>query len=87
VRVWDVETGREIGRIEMLPNGESASFFGPDLTLSYASPGAWRWLGWLAPDPVTGVITRYPAETFGPLPGPDANGGFRGKQLPTLTRF
>jgi len=77
VRVWDVETGREIGRIKMLPAGEVAVFFGPDLALSYASSGAWRWLGWLAPDPETGVITRYPAEIFGPLPGPDANGGFR----------
>ncbi|HEV7667869.1 MAG TPA: pentapeptide repeat-containing protein [Thermoanaerobaculia bacterium] len=77
IRLWDVRSGRESARIELLPDGEFASFFGPDLALSYASPGAWRWLGWLAPDPETGVITRYPAEIFGPLPGPDEKGGYR----------
>jgi len=29
---------------------------------------AWRWLGWLAHDPVSGRLERYPAETLGPLP-------------------
>jgi hypothetical protein len=32
------------------------------------SAGAWRWLGWLAPAPSDGELTRYPAETFGALP-------------------
>ena len=77
VRAWEVATGQETGRIQFLPGAEFAVFFGPGLELSYASPGAWRWLGWLAPDPVTGVMTRYPAEIFGPLPGPDEKGGFR----------
>lgn len=69
IRLWDVESGWEMGRLEMLPGGEVASFLGPDYALSHASSGAWRWLGWLAPDPLTGEIIRYPAEVFGPLPG------------------
>jgi WD40 repeat protein len=32
------------------------------------SAGAWRWLGWIAPAPGSGELTRYPAEIFGPLP-------------------
>ena len=77
VRLWDAESGREAGRIHLLPGDDHARFFGPNLALNYATPGAWRWLGWMAPDPETGAITRYPAEIFGPLPGPDEKGGFR----------
>jgi hypothetical protein len=32
---------------------------------------AWRDLAWLVPD-ATGALIRYPAETFGPLPGTTA---------------
>lgn len=36
----------------------------------YRSADTWRWVGWLAPSPFTSRVTRYPAETVGPLPVP-----------------
>lgn len=50
---------------ETTPNASEASDLSP------------RFAGWLASDPETGAITRYPAEIFGPLPGPDEKGGVR----------
>jgi uncharacterized protein YjbI with pentapeptide repeats len=34
----------------------------------FASPEAWRFVGWRAPEPVTGELRLFPAEFFGPLP-------------------
>ena len=36
-------------------------------------PEMWRDLGWLAPSPQTGRLTRYPAEVFGPIAGIGGN--------------
>jgi hypothetical protein len=66
-QIWDTTTGETAGyRFEQLPEGEVVTWEVPSGTLHRASPGAWRWLGWvLAAD---GVLQRLPAETFGPLP-------------------
>ena len=66
VRVWDLADGQELLAVHTLGSGEYASLAGGRVTA--CSAGAWRWLGWLAPSPVTGALTRYPAEMFGPLP-------------------
>ena len=66
VRLWDAATGEQLLAISTFGDGEHAALLGGDLVA--CSPGAWRWLGWLAPSPVTGTLTRYPAEVFGPLP-------------------
>ena len=65
-RIWDTATGKSLAVLHLLPGGESA--FLDAHRVVRCSPGAWRWLGWLAPSPWTGRVTRYPAETFGPLP-------------------
>jgi WD40 repeat protein len=76
LRLWDVATGRETGfRIHHLPDGAWA-VFDPDTGGLLRTGGeAWRWLGWLAVAPGTGELTRYPAESFGALPGPSATRG------------
>jgi WD40 repeat protein len=66
VRIWDAATGDELLAIHGFAPNERAVFTNGALTS--CTPGAWRWLGWLAPAPETGRLTRYPAETFGPLP-------------------
>jgi WD40 repeat protein len=66
VRLWDAATGDELLVIHTFDDNERAVFTKGALTS--CTPGAWRWLGWLAPDPTTGHLTRYPAEIFGPLP-------------------
>jgi hypothetical protein len=69
VRLWDAATGEAVAwRAEMLPEGEYAVLRADGSGAIAVSPGAWRWLGWLAKDPATGALTRYPAEIFGPLP-------------------
>lgn len=71
VRLWDIATSRERGpRLHHPPRHRTAALAPDGSAILHASPGAWRWLGWLAPNPATGEITRLPAETFGPLPGP-----------------
>lgn len=68
LRIWDVETGAEIGfRIHLLGDGEFAVLAPDGSRAIQVSREAWRDLGWLVPD-ATGALTRYPAETFGPLP-------------------
>jgi hypothetical protein len=52
--------------MEQLPEGEVAVWSVPEHELLGASPGAWRWLGWLVP--VDGAMQRLPAETYGDLP-------------------
>jgi WD40 repeat protein len=75
-RVWDAATGEQIGfEAEHLPNGEVAVWSAPDHHLLGASPGAWRWLGWLVS--VDGALTRLPAETFRALPPLSAPGSSR----------
>lgn len=73
VRLWDAASGEAIGfRIEFLGNGAWATLaVGEDRVIQVGSE-AWRWLGWLVPDP-DGKLTRYPAEIFGPLPESDVS--------------
>ncbi|HCK80326.1 MAG TPA: hypothetical protein DIC59_02520, partial [Candidatus Competibacteraceae bacterium] len=71
LRLWDVASGQELGfRCYHFDGGENATLSTDGSAVRYASPEAWRWLGWLAADPASGEITRYPAETFGPIPLP-----------------
>ncbi|MER2527717.1 MAG: pentapeptide repeat-containing protein, partial [Candidatus Competibacter denitrificans] len=71
LRLWDVASGQELGfRCYHLNGGENATLSADGSAIYYASPEAWCWLGWLAADPASGEITRYPAETFGPIPLP-----------------
>ena len=69
LRVWDAVTGAPLLTIARLPDNNEAVFDESPRRLRRATPGAWRWLGWLARDPATGFLERYPAESFGPLPG------------------
>ena len=67
VRVWDSATGDQIGtRIEYLPEGELALWNAETGALQGATSGAWYWLGWSVV--IEGILTRLPAETYGPLP-------------------
>ena len=69
LRLWDANTGEQIGyRFIHLPEGETATISADESEIIYASDGAWRWLGWLIPNPDTGALERYPAEVFGELP-------------------
>jgi WD40 repeat protein len=56
VRVWDATGGDELLVLHALDGGEHAALAGGRVTS--CSAGAWRWLGWLAPSPVTGALTR-----------------------------
>jgi WD40 repeat protein len=69
LRVWDARSGAPLLTIARFNDGEEAVLDENPRRLRRASPGAWRWLGWLARDPVTGLLDRFPAESFGPLPG------------------
>ncbi len=71
LRLWDAQSGREIGyRLYHLGDREAATLAPNGSAILWATPGAWRWLGWIAPDRETGALTRYPAEIYGPLPAP-----------------
>jgi WD40 repeat protein len=66
-RVWDAATGQQTGwELQHLPDGELSVWSVPDRRLLGATPGAWRWLGYVAT--VDGVRVVLPAETPGPLP-------------------
>ncbi len=66
LRLWDAATLAPIGFIlHTFKNGAYASL-APDGSRIFAAGGdAWRYLGWHR----VGHIERFPAETFGPLPG------------------
>jgi WD40 repeat protein len=67
VHRWDLSSGRLLPLIRHLPEGELV-LISEDGSIAGATANAWRWIGWAAPDPRTGELTRYPAEIFGPLP-------------------
>ena len=68
VRFWDTASWRETGfRVHLFWDGAFASRDPAGNRVIQVSGDAWRYLGWIAADPVHGLI-RYPAETFGPLP-------------------
>lgn len=69
LRVWDAETGACL-RVHALPApGEAATWDPVTNRILWASPGAWRHLGWRYRDPEAGRVRILPAEHFGPLPG------------------
>ncbi|MDS4059697.1 MAG: hypothetical protein RKP73_14175, partial [Candidatus Contendobacter sp.] len=81
VRVWDADGGQERAfRCHHFGGGECATLNTDGSAIHYASPEAWRWLGWLAADPASGEITRYPAETFGPIPVPRSHAQPKGNR-------
>jgi WD40 repeat protein len=68
LRLWDSGTGRQVDfRIHQFSSGAFASVGLAGNRIIQTAGDAWRWIGWLSPDTVHGVI-RYPAEAFGPLP-------------------
>jgi WD40 repeat protein len=68
LRLWDVLSRQETGcRWDFLRDGSWASLNLRENKIIQVSGDTWRWLGWLARDPA-GVVSRYPAEVFGPLP-------------------
>jgi hypothetical protein len=52
-----------------LPNQESAALDLANNRVVWASPGAWRYLGWQFYDEDAKRLRVLPAEHFGPLPG------------------
>ncbi|MCG6861590.1 MAG: hypothetical protein LJE70_10000 [Chromatiaceae bacterium] len=71
LRLWDPDSGEALAIIQVFRNGEHAVLEPDGAGFRSASPGAWRWLGWLVEDPQTGRTERLPAETYGPIPGMD----------------
>jgi WD40 repeat protein len=73
LRTWDATT--YVGIAPQIyqfstPAGESTwcSVDHPGNRILACGAEAWRSLGWVVPDPVTGLPEMLPAETFGPLP-------------------
>jgi hypothetical protein len=67
--VWNLELGGQQPElaIRRLP-GQNFAVLSPDRNqILTATDDAWRWLGWIGPHPITGEVTRLPAETFGPV--------------------
>ncbi|MGI8426510.1 MAG: WD40 repeat domain-containing protein [Actinomycetota bacterium] len=69
LRIWDV-TGDGEERIRIQSFGEEgwAGLDPANNRILWTQGEAWHRLGWLALDPERGVLERYPAEVFGPLP-------------------
>jgi WD40 repeat protein len=68
LRVWDVATRRLLTTMGLFDSSDSAALDGNSRRILWASPGAWRHLGWRVYDPNAGRIRILPAEYFGPLP-------------------
>ncbi|MGH2731918.1 MAG: WD40 repeat domain-containing protein, partial [Actinomycetota bacterium] len=68
VRIWDLQIRKSALTFQHFTGG-AWCIFTEDGAPALCHRDTWRWLRWFAPDPVTGVRTRYPAEYFGPLPG------------------
>ncbi len=69
LKVWDARTGRLRLTLTHLPNRESAALDLANNRVVWASPGAWRYLGWQFYDEDAKRLRVLPAEHFGPLPG------------------
>lgn len=68
LRFRDAETGKPIGPvIHHFKDGFAVLDPAANRIVQTGGDG-WRHVGWQAPDPITGQVTRYPAEIFGPLP-------------------
>jgi WD40 repeat protein len=73
VRIWHAATGRELPfRSYHLtpPRGEPtwATLDHHVNRIVACGENAWRSLGWIVPDPDTGIPMMLPAEAYGPLP-------------------
>jgi uncharacterized protein YjbI with pentapeptide repeats len=68
VTVRDGATGACLWSGFHFPDAQSAALDLVHNRILSASPEAWRFLGWRAPDPATGHSRLLPAEFFGPLP-------------------
>jgi WD40 repeat protein len=68
LRLWDAHTGALLSTSSIWSSGEAATIDHRTRRISWASPGAWRHLGWRVHDPQAGRIRILPAEFFGPLP-------------------
>jgi WD40 repeat protein len=79
LRIWDSATGIELApriyQLETPHDGSTWCAFDPQNNRILACGAeAWRFLGWVVPDAVTGWPEMLPAETFGPLPVVEAGG-------------
>jgi WD40 repeat protein/uncharacterized protein YjbI with pentapeptide repeats len=85
LKFWDPKTGACIRTIHILPENQWVEISETDSTRSgadgrsiqFASPEAWRWLGWLVHDRPEAIPRRVSIESFGPIPG---------LEVPTATR-
>ena len=69
VRIWDADSGECLEILAQFSDGEAAALDPRANRFLWASPGAWRHLGWRMFDPAAGRVRILPAEIFGPLPG------------------
>jgi hypothetical protein len=67
ISAFDLDVS-ELLRIQSLPDKQFAVISPREKRVVGATDVAWRWIGWIASDPKTGELTRFPAEVFGPLP-------------------
>ena len=76
VRVWDGETGVELlAFYSWAAPGNWASIDRVGNRVLACGPEAWRHLGWVRPEPGTGLPEWLPAESLGPLPVVERNRG------------
>ena len=68
LRLWDSDSGRCLAIYYLGPDREAATLDGAQRRILWASPGAWRFLGWRVHDEAAGRIRILPAEWNGPLP-------------------
>ena len=71
LRLWDARSGVCLTSHHHLPDHTAATLDEQRQKILWASPQAWRWLGWRDHDPETGHPRRWPAEIFGAIPGMD----------------
>jgi WD40 repeat protein len=69
LKVWDATTGQCLWTGHLFPEMQVAAIDHAANRVLYASPEAWRFIGWRVFDPEIGHLRLLPAETFGPLPG------------------
>jgi WD40 repeat protein len=67
LKVWDGRTASLLLTLTNLPEGESAALDLVNNCVVWASPGAWRYLGWQYYDEDAKRLRVLPAEHFGPL--------------------
>jgi WD40 repeat protein len=69
VRTWDAQKGKCTRTLTHIRADECVALDLDSNQILWASPGAWRYLGWQVFDPEANRLRRLPAEIFGPLPG------------------